>query len=403
MMTPSDLKAYEFKTAGRNAYKAEDVDSFLAQVSIDYEKMYREKIELTKRMSLLADRIEQYKKDENEIKQAVLSAQKAADIIVREAENSVEDIKKEAEDVLAAAKSEADIIKVDAERQAIADSELLLSVARDKAEKIINEAKEEAHGILIKANDSASDTVGAATRTITSESIHYEMLKKEVSDFRASVLAQYKEHIELISRLPDMAKEEADKIAEKEAEQTAKIEAVVDEIVCEDTIKEPVAFEYIEENDVEDDFEFEGEEVVKTQLPYDFFAEDSKLEYVTDEEYDEEPEEAGEKSFTVDFDAISQIDDFKEGEDEPSEENNNEERTDYPADIPITRAEPDSEQIVSADDTACEDTEEKTGSIFDSIERIESEEEEEGEEEEAHEDESQYDEPKKKGFFRFRK
>ena len=32
MMTPSQLKEYEFKTAGRNAYKADDVDDFFAEV-----------------------------------------------------------------------------------------------------------------------------------------------------------------------------------------------------------------------------------------------------------------------------------------------------------------------------------------------------------------------------------
>ena len=168
MMTPAELREYEFKGAGRNAYKSDDVDNFFGEVAVAYEKIFRENSELIKRVSMLADRLEQFKKDEEQIKQAVIGAQKAADIIVKEAETSVEDAKSEAEAILAAAKGEADIIKSDAEKQAIADSDLLLSIARDKAEEIINKAKEEAHGILIEANDSAKDTVGAATRTITS-------------------------------------------------------------------------------------------------------------------------------------------------------------------------------------------------------------------------------------------
>ena len=195
MMTPAQLKAYEFKTAGRNAYKAEDVDTFLGEVAVNYEKMFRENSELIKRVSLLADKLEQYKSDEVDIKEAVLSAQKAANLIIKEAEESVADSKEEAEAILAAAKGEAEVIKADAEKQAIADSDLVLSVARDKAEEIIAKAKEKAHGILIAANDSASDTMGAANRTITSESLHYDMLKKEVSEFRASILAQYNAHI----------------------------------------------------------------------------------------------------------------------------------------------------------------------------------------------------------------
>lgn len=212
MMTPAQLQKYEFKMAGRNAYKADDVDSFFAEVLINYEKIYRENGELIKRMSLLADRLQKIKNDETDISQAVMSAQKAADVITKEAESEAFRIKEEAENVLAAAKGEAAIIKSDAEKQAIADSELLLSMARDKAEDIMKKAKEKAHGILIAANDSASNTVGAANRTITSESIHYDMLKKEVSEFRASILAQYKAHIELISKLPELAIEEASKI-----------------------------------------------------------------------------------------------------------------------------------------------------------------------------------------------
>lgn len=251
MMTPSQLRQYEFKSAGRNAYKAEDVDAFFAEVLISYERMYRENSELIKRVSLLADRLEQYKKDEVDIKQAVLSAQKAADIIVRDAQAASEDAKLEAEALLAAAKGEAQIIKEDAEKQAIADSDLLMSMARDKAEEILNKAKEKAHGILIAANDSASDAMGAANRTVTSESLHYEMLKKEVAEFRASILAQYKSHIEMISKLPELAIEEASKVENPPVVEEINMEkienAFEDEVV--DEVPENVVIDYVELTD----------------------------------------------------------------------------------------------------------------------------------------------------------
>ncbi|MBR4286861.1 MAG: DivIVA domain-containing protein [Clostridia bacterium] len=251
MMTPSQLRQYEFKSAGRNAYKAEEVDSFFAEVLISYERMYRENSELIKRVSLLADRLEQYKKDEVDIKQAVLSAQKAADIIVRDAQAASEDAKLEAEALLAAAKGEAQIIKEDAEKQAIADSDLLMSMARDKAEEILNKAKEKAHGILIAANDSASDAMGAANRTVTSESLHYEMLKKEVAEFRASILAQYKAHIEMISKLPEMAVEEAAKVENppiSDEIDMEKIENAFDEEVVGEAT-ENIVIDYVELTD----------------------------------------------------------------------------------------------------------------------------------------------------------
>lgn len=335
MMTPSELREYEFKGAGRNAYKSDDVDEFFATVSIAYEKMYRENAELVKRVSLLADRLEQYKQDETDIKQAVLSAQKAADIIVKEAEMSVEDSKSEADAILAAAKGEADIIKADAEKQAIADSDLLLSIARDKAEAIINKAKEEAHGILIKANDSASDTVGAANRTVTSESLHYDMLKKEVSEFRASILSQYKAHIEMISKLPELAIEKANEIeAQKKEEEASLVVDVADEETIDNSTEEIVdeatseGFEIVTEGLEFDSFEEDeddiaGEDVVKTTLPYDFFEESSSLEFVEDDSADDteavEEADSFESGFSVEADALDFSNDFAEEADDADE------------------------------------------------------------------------------------
>ena len=306
MLKPSEVKNYEFKSAGRNAYKADDVDMFFAEVVISYEKMYRENSELIKRISLLADRLEQYKNDEVDIKQAVLSAQKAADIIIRDAQESVEDSKAEAEAILAAAKGEAAVIKQDAEKQAIVDSDLLMNLAKDKAEDIINKAKEKAHGILIAANNTANDKVGAANRTITSETLHYDMLKKEVSEFRTSILAQYKAHIELISKLPELAVEEAARI-EKPEESAAEIEideetlenpvfvaeepedTVLEFVAEDDSPEEPASFD-INTNDYDEEEPDAGEDVVKTTLPFDFFGNEPEIEFVEDNDVEETPD-----------------------------------------------------------------------------------------------------------------
>ena len=411
MMTPSELREYEFKGAGRNAYKSDDVDNFFGEVAVAYEKIYRENAELIKRVSLLADRLEQFKQDEEQIKQAVIGAQKAADIIVKEAENSVEDSKAEAEAILAAAKGEADIIKSDAEKQAVADSDLLLSIARDKAEEIINKAKEEAHGILIEANDSAKDTVGAATRTITSESLHYEMLKKEVSEFRASILAQDKAHIELISKLPELAVEEAEKQAETVEE--SQEEALVDEINSVDPENDIIEFVEVEE-DVEETFDLteeypeeEEEEVVKTTLPFDFFEEDTTLEFVEDkEEIAEKPIELSGvlneleakefddviSSYSETEAMISVDDEVKNEENEEIEETIDETEAE---DIPISQGFSVNPLNVSEDLDIFSNSDNKPKSLFDSFQTIDNDEDDNDNEE---------DEPKKKrGFFRRKK
>lgn len=402
MMTPAELREYEFKGAGRNAYKSDDVDNFFGEVAVAYEKIFRENAELVKRVSLLADRLEQFKQDEEQIKQAVIGAQKAADIIVKEAEMSIEDSKAEAEAILAAAKGEADIIKSDAEKQAIADSDLLLSIARDKAEEIINKAKEEAHGILIEANDSAKDTVGAATRTITSESLHYEMLKKEVSEFRASILSQYKAHIELISKLPELAVEEAAK-QEDVTEEVAVEETIVDEISSVDPENDIIEFiEADEEVDSEIDCNQEfstGEDVIKTTLPYDFFEENSTLEFV--EEAEDNTEEAVVVDETPEIDFVAPVEediadetlDEISSEDtvEESEESEVQEETEA-EDIPISQGFSVNPMNITDALDIFSDSDKKPKSLFDSFQTIEDEDEEEEEEPK-----------KKKGFFRRKK
>ncbi|MBQ8183949.1 MAG: DivIVA domain-containing protein [Clostridia bacterium] len=323
MMTPSQLRQYEFKTAGRNAYKAEDVDSFFGEVLVSYERMYRENSELIKRVSLLADRLEQYKNDEVDIKQAVLSAQKAADIIVRDAQAASEDAKLEAEAILAAAKGEAQIIKSDAEKQAIADSDLLMSVARDKAEEILNKAKEKAHGILIAANDTASDTVGAANRTITSESLHYDMLKKEVSEFRASILAQYKAHIEMISKLPELAVEEAAKMEQAvsaEPVDVSVLEKVYDDEETSETNTDEV-LEFVNENEVENDLS----EIVSEKDSCDVCETEIQQESVSSEPI---PADTFENDMPEQIEEIIFNDDVQDAEPVINE---------TPADIPISR------------------------------------------------------------------
>ena len=396
MMTPSELREYEFKGAGRNAYKSDDVDNFFGEVAVAYEKIYRENAELIKRVGLLADRLEQFKQDEEQIKQAVIGAQKAADIIVKEAEMSVEDSKVEAEAILAAAKGEADIIKSDAEKQAIADSDLLLSIARDKAEEIINKAKEQAHGILIEANDSAKDTVGAATRTITSESLHYEMLKKEVSEFRASILAQYKAHIELISKLPELAVEEAEKQVETEDEPVAD-ETIMDELNSVDPENDII--EFIEESEDVEKVAFEEvseeEEVVKTTLPYDFFEENTVLEFIDENEDCFEEAENNDDETEVNFNEPVD-EEVSETEAESETEDDEDSVESQVKDIPISQGFSVNQTSITEALDIFSSSDNTTKSLFDSFETIEDDTQED--------DNDEFEEPKKKrGFFRRKK
>ena len=85
MLTPDKIKAKEFQTTGRGSYRAEDVDSFLSEIYTSYEQAFRENGEIIKKMGILASRVEEYKKEEDCLRQALLSAQKLADKTVADA------------------------------------------------------------------------------------------------------------------------------------------------------------------------------------------------------------------------------------------------------------------------------------------------------------------------------
>ena len=104
MLTPKQLKSRSFQMAGRNAYKAADVDAFLDEVYDSYDQMFRENGELVKKLNLVADKLQSYKADEDNIRNALLTAERMKESIVAEANDSVkssiEDGKKKADEIV---------------------------------------------------------------------------------------------------------------------------------------------------------------------------------------------------------------------------------------------------------------------------------------------------------------
>lgn len=184
MLNPDKIKEKEFQTTGRGSYRADDVDSFLAEVSSSYEQMFKENGELVKKISLLANKVEEYKKDENSLKEALLAAQKLADKIVADAKEK---------------------IKSD------------LADAQDKVDGMLSSAKGEAADIVAKAKNEADGILGTVNRKVTQESLAFDMLQKESSDFRSKLISMYKEHLNLINDLPALAEEKLAEIEKKEA------------------------------------------------------------------------------------------------------------------------------------------------------------------------------------------
>ncbi|NLJ41631.1 MAG: DivIVA domain-containing protein [Clostridiales bacterium] len=76
-LTPMDIYNKEFSKSFRG-YNDDEVDQFLDEIVEDFERLYKENIELKDRLGMLEDQISNYKTMENALKETLVTAQKAA-------------------------------------------------------------------------------------------------------------------------------------------------------------------------------------------------------------------------------------------------------------------------------------------------------------------------------------
>lgn len=96
MITPLEIQNKEFKR-GIRGYKEDEVDEFLDQIMIDYEKLYKENIELKEKIEAAHHQMDKYKDIEETLKNTLILAQNAADDVRANAHKKSELILQEAE------------------------------------------------------------------------------------------------------------------------------------------------------------------------------------------------------------------------------------------------------------------------------------------------------------------
>ena len=86
MFTPQQIDQISFGKATFGGYNMDDVDEFLEPLTEDYVTLYKENALLKSKMRVLVGKLEEYRKNEAAMKDAVVNAQKTCDKMVREAE-----------------------------------------------------------------------------------------------------------------------------------------------------------------------------------------------------------------------------------------------------------------------------------------------------------------------------
>ena len=98
MLTPQEVSEHAFAKAGFGGYNMAMVDEFLDQLTEDYTTLYKENATLKAKMKVLVDKVEEYRSTEEAMRKTLLTAQRMADEIVKEAQASKDTLVHQAEE-----------------------------------------------------------------------------------------------------------------------------------------------------------------------------------------------------------------------------------------------------------------------------------------------------------------
>lgn len=147
MISSEDVRRVTFEKAFQG-YRRDDVDDYLKQVAQSMDELAAQNNDLQKKLVVLAQRIDQYRAEEDTLRTTMINAQRLGENVIRE--------------------------------------------AKQKAAEIIRTAN-------IKAEDReqrSRDDVELAKQEIVT-------LKSEADSFKRSLIEMYRKHINLINKLPD--------------------------------------------------------------------------------------------------------------------------------------------------------------------------------------------------------
>ena len=97
MITPLEIENKKFSKQMMNGYSVEEVDEFLDDLTVDYEKAYKQSTELKARVDELERSLLHYKTIEDTLQNTLVMAQSTAEEVKEVAKQQADQIIKEAE------------------------------------------------------------------------------------------------------------------------------------------------------------------------------------------------------------------------------------------------------------------------------------------------------------------
>ncbi len=222
MLNVTDIKNVKFSNS-MNGYKKEEVEILLDKVEVDYSRYERVITERDARIKELENEIQTLKSSQESIQTVLLSAQRLADQIVAEARQKSEQIIKDAENSIS--------MITEREKQLTFAFEQKASERKSAFEKEMEQA-------INEATARKQVVEKAAVESVERQQQLFDRLKQEVKEFKTEITEKYKEHLELLSRIPDAVPIEPAKASKIAVEQYEKQSFAIENTEAEDNAED---------------------------------------------------------------------------------------------------------------------------------------------------------------------
>ncbi len=308
MISANDLRNVQLHRE-ENGYSADEVNAVIDQAADTIEAYANENKELYRKLEVLAAKIEEYRREEDSIKTALITAQKMADKIEQESREAAEKLSAESEAKAKAVTDEASLNaeKTVSEARAFAsdliktkteEANSIVADAEKKANEAINSSKIVAQDILDQAKGISSDLISASKEEKEAYELLNVALRKDANEFIDKLKALYTEQLEALNS----AKLEKDSSDEKEVKEIQnEVSSLLNEIdEMEEAIPEEITIQEEKAPEAEEAPADEADsEAVEEDLPvaseeelrnlFDIIKEDEKKAQQEQSEPEEEP------------------------------------------------------------------------------------------------------------------